>query len=301
MSAKVMGQVFDYETSPTEQAVLLALADHADHNGENVRPSVELLAWKTGMSERGVQGILSRLRDRGVLVVAKLARHHRATEYRIVLGALTAKAPLVRGARPAPQRDEAAAPQDTASRGAADDTRGARRAVRGAAKGAPGVQQLVHPNRHIEPSTESSENLPRAARATGSEIPLRIATQAEIERELKLFGKAAEKAWLAAAKRTGSIYTDRSALRIVNEHAILALSFGTETQVLAAIAARATRETTMRRIEEITRLYVGDETQRLAIERNRTLVGNEIIEGPRHGTLRHIGDTARALVAAAAS
>lgn len=88
-----MGQVFDYELSASERLVMLALADHADHNGENAFPSVDLLAWKTSMTERGVRGILQRLHKRGALVEQRRPGYHRPRTYRIVLAALPAKAP----------------------------------------------------------------------------------------------------------------------------------------------------------------------------------------------------------------
>lgn len=58
---KVMGEVWELELPHNLQSVLLALADHADHRGENARPSVELLAWKTGYGGRQVKRILRML------------------------------------------------------------------------------------------------------------------------------------------------------------------------------------------------------------------------------------------------
>ena len=63
-----MGRVWELELPHEEKWVLMALADHADHNGENVRPGVGLIAWKTDYSTRQVQRILARLRQRDILI-----------------------------------------------------------------------------------------------------------------------------------------------------------------------------------------------------------------------------------------
>lgn len=68
MSVKVMGRVWELELTPAKQIVLLALADHADHDGNNIRPGVPLIAWKTGYSERQVQRIMRELIEEGLLV-----------------------------------------------------------------------------------------------------------------------------------------------------------------------------------------------------------------------------------------
>lgn len=57
----MLGQVWELRLPRNQKNVLLALADHADHNGENAFPGVELLAWKTDYSERQVQAILREL------------------------------------------------------------------------------------------------------------------------------------------------------------------------------------------------------------------------------------------------
>jgi len=68
MSGKIMGAVWELALSRPKQVVLLAMADHADHEGRNVRPSVPLVAWKTGYSERQVQRIIGQLISDGLLV-----------------------------------------------------------------------------------------------------------------------------------------------------------------------------------------------------------------------------------------
>ena len=68
MSVKAMGLVWDADLPKDEKFILLAYVDHADHNGRGMFPSVPLIAWKTGYTERGVRKIKSRLIEKGVLV-----------------------------------------------------------------------------------------------------------------------------------------------------------------------------------------------------------------------------------------
>lgn len=63
-----MGRVWDMVLTPAKQTVLLAYADHADHDGRNIHPGVPLIAWKTGYSERQVRRITKDLEADGVLV-----------------------------------------------------------------------------------------------------------------------------------------------------------------------------------------------------------------------------------------
>lgn len=50
-----MGLVWGLDLPKPLKFTLLALADHADHDGGNARPSVGLLAWKTGDDRRTIQ------------------------------------------------------------------------------------------------------------------------------------------------------------------------------------------------------------------------------------------------------
>jgi len=68
MSVKVMGMVWDLELDPNKKFVLLAYADHANHNGENIWPAIETVAKKTGYHERSVQRITRELEEAGLLV-----------------------------------------------------------------------------------------------------------------------------------------------------------------------------------------------------------------------------------------
>lgn len=67
MSVKVMGLVWDADLPRNQKMVLLAYADHADHDGRNVYPTVGRVAWKTGYSERAVQSITRELENIGII------------------------------------------------------------------------------------------------------------------------------------------------------------------------------------------------------------------------------------------
>ncbi len=68
MSVKIMGLVWDADLPRNEKYILLAYADHADHEGESIYPSVSRTAWKTGYEERMVQRITKQLVKSGILV-----------------------------------------------------------------------------------------------------------------------------------------------------------------------------------------------------------------------------------------
>lgn len=98
MSGKASGKVWEIKLTPAQQIVLLALADHADHDGRNIRPGVPLIAWKTGYSERQVQRIVKQLMKDGLLVVEK-TREGKPTEYSIDFTKGIAKPPHIRRKR----------------------------------------------------------------------------------------------------------------------------------------------------------------------------------------------------------
>jgi hypothetical protein len=103
MSIKLMSEVWACELAHADQAVLLVMADHARDDGTRCFPSVGLIAWKTGLSERSVQYALRRLEVKGVLVRARTERpgQYQPLEYTVQLKALTRKAPFApKHARP---------------------------------------------------------------------------------------------------------------------------------------------------------------------------------------------------------
>lgn len=93
MSVSIMGKVYDIKLPSNEQAVLLALADHADHLGRNIYPSNGLVAWKLGMSEDTVSRLKKKLESRGILILVSAVSGH-VKEYRIDLGKGEQKEPF---------------------------------------------------------------------------------------------------------------------------------------------------------------------------------------------------------------
>jgi len=103
MSAKIFGLVWELALPREEKFVLLALADHADHEGNNVFPSVALVAWKTDYPERRVQELMRRLERQGLLVkVEERFGRGQTVKYRIDLQAGTFREPLKKGAKISP-------------------------------------------------------------------------------------------------------------------------------------------------------------------------------------------------------
>lgn len=103
MSAKIFGLVWELELPREEKYVLLCLADHADHDGNNVFPSIGLIAWKTDYSERRIQELMRRLERKGLLVkVEEQFGRGRTVKYRIDLQAGTFKERRVKGAKISP-------------------------------------------------------------------------------------------------------------------------------------------------------------------------------------------------------
>lgn len=92
MSVKVMGAVWDLDLPHPKQSILLAMADHADHDGNNVFPSVGLVAWKTGYSETQTRRIIKTLVKDGLLVPMDAPKGG-TNHYRIDLSKGTPKKP----------------------------------------------------------------------------------------------------------------------------------------------------------------------------------------------------------------
>lgn len=84
MSGRIMGELYGRDLTTTQLLVALAMADHADHNGEHVRPGIPLVAWKVAKSRRTVERTVAELRDLGILEVVRAGGGRgRVTEYRI--------------------------------------------------------------------------------------------------------------------------------------------------------------------------------------------------------------------------
>jgi len=94
----MMNTVWSLDVPMTEAHLLLALADHADDDGNNVFPTVGYLAWKTNLTERGVRKMMARFRDRGVLIPMdrESGGRGRSVMYRLDLEPLPRKVPFPR-------------------------------------------------------------------------------------------------------------------------------------------------------------------------------------------------------------
>lgn len=93
MSGKFMGMIWDLDIPHPQAWVLMAYADHADHNGEHIYPGIQLIAYKTGYSRRQAQEITRQLVADGLLVVTLTGGGRgKATEYRLDFSAASLKA-----------------------------------------------------------------------------------------------------------------------------------------------------------------------------------------------------------------
>lgn len=70
-----------------ERFVLLAYADHADNEGNNIYPALATIARKTGLARRSVIRIRQRLIDRKIMIATEFADRE-PTKFRISLDAL---------------------------------------------------------------------------------------------------------------------------------------------------------------------------------------------------------------------
>ena len=68
MSVKISGQVWELDLDPIDKLVLLALADHADHEGNNIRPGNDLLCAKTGLSHQTISAKFKKFIEGGLLI-----------------------------------------------------------------------------------------------------------------------------------------------------------------------------------------------------------------------------------------
>lgn len=110
MSAKLMGTVWECDLPHNEMIVLLALADHANDDGDNVFPGIPYVAWKTGYTDRQVQRIMRSLEEKHILVPVEWPEG-RPTVYRIDIDKAPRKQPFkrahtkaLRPAAPKPQQ-----------------------------------------------------------------------------------------------------------------------------------------------------------------------------------------------------
>jgi biotin operon repressor len=85
VSIRLMARTFELDIPAIEKLVLLALGDHGRDDGTGCYPSIDTLARKTSLTRRGVQKIMRRLEDAGLITPSKQSRGYRATEYKITL------------------------------------------------------------------------------------------------------------------------------------------------------------------------------------------------------------------------
>ena len=90
-----MSLVWEREMSHPQQAVLLALADHAHDDGTRIHPSYGRLAWKSGYSKRQVQRVVLGLIKSGAVVRYQRGGPKAGTNvYRLDLSVFPLKAPF---------------------------------------------------------------------------------------------------------------------------------------------------------------------------------------------------------------
>jgi hypothetical protein len=68
MSAKFCGAVWEMDLPATDKFVLLAFADHADPQGQNIRLSIARIVARTGLSESTVDRAIRSLKSAGILI-----------------------------------------------------------------------------------------------------------------------------------------------------------------------------------------------------------------------------------------
>lgn len=119
MSVKVMSLVWGWSLPATEKLVALKLADCADDRGGNAWPAVATIATDCGLSRRGAQKVLDRLRERGCIEVQAAATNRKSTTYRIVLlaqvpGVADVAADVCGGERGSPPEVNVVRPKESA-------------------------------------------------------------------------------------------------------------------------------------------------------------------------------------------
>jgi len=112
MSIRAMVAIWDcHVLTPTEKLIALALADWADEAGNNIYPSLNRVATKTGLSVRGVRLNIRQLEAKGVIeLVSKQSLSRTTYTYRIGPGVMRQEVPPPRQEVPPPPAGGAAPP-----------------------------------------------------------------------------------------------------------------------------------------------------------------------------------------------
>jgi hypothetical protein len=94
MSAKITGQVWELQIPRMETLILIAMADHADHEGRHVFPSQALISWKTGYSIRQIRRVQESLKQRKILI-PEGSGYRGVQHYRLDFSQVPLKLPFV--------------------------------------------------------------------------------------------------------------------------------------------------------------------------------------------------------------
>lgn len=231
MSGKISGLVWDLALEKTEKWVLLAMTDHADHQGRNMHPAIGLIAWKTELSERTVERAIASLEQRGVLILEK-ERKGRSNVYRVDLAKAPLKTPY-RGRRSALQVEPSQPGGcDTVSHPPTEPN-----VAGGATNPVSGTGILSHP--FHEPSGTVMEPSSRAPE------PARVSTIRAEERSDRTDGSSALAPEAVAAVGSGKDYEE-----ILADAAARPAAYW-QAQRLKALAAELVRATPDGRIPEL--------------------------------------------------
>jgi hypothetical protein len=93
MSFILMADVWRLELTPTQQHVLMAMADYADDDGRNCFPSHRRLAWKTGYTTKTIANMINGFIESGLIVVLRLGTNKQPPRYQLCLDMGAIKAP----------------------------------------------------------------------------------------------------------------------------------------------------------------------------------------------------------------
>lgn len=94
MSIKVMEWVWNHSSARDGQLlVLLAIADNANHEGDNAFPSIAELSRKSRLSQRGVRYALRGLEEAGCIVTSPQAGPGGCNRYRVLMDPASTAAP----------------------------------------------------------------------------------------------------------------------------------------------------------------------------------------------------------------
>lgn len=286
MSGYAVGHVLrSSRASGTSLLVLIVIAEATHQDGTGAWPAVPSIAKLARTSERNVFRVIRELEEAGELQIERNAGPHGTNLYSIPgVGQLRLGDDM--GVTP-----DKVSPLTAEAPG--DDTRVTPPLTTATGRG----DTAMSPEPSL-PVHEPSKNLSRAARAAAIEIPTRLPTRKEIEREQHRFGKEAEQVWTAAARKAGSPYITRGHLRQVHELAIEATRVASEGQVLSAIRRRLEAKSAPVRIPEWARLEQADDEQREHQRRVAPALDEVIEDKGRVGGLRPLASGVARVTAA---